>query len=281
MDPLEAALGARHGVARVSELMADGVTQHAIRAAIASGRLMRPSRGTVALPEADPVLVRCVSTNSLLTCASAAEHHGLWLVHKPESVHLLRRDGRFSSDRAVIHRGSWAQPPARSHFASRLDVVLHALHCLPDLEALVIAESAVKQGLPVELLRAHLDGPRNGPARSVLDRIHVGADSLVETLAREHLRAAGLRVEAQVNVQGVGWMDIIVERCTDLEVDGKTHQQPESRYKDYARDAHAQTLGFATMRVGYADVVHRPDRMVAMVKRVVARRLALGSLPSY
>ena len=261
--------------------MADGVTQHAIRAAIASGRLTRPSRGVVALPDADPVFVRCVTTNSLLTCASAAEHHGLWLVQKPEIVHLFRRDGRFSSDRAVIHRGSWAAPPARSHVASRLDVVLHALHCLSDLEALVVAESAVKQGLPLEVIRAQLEGPRNGPARSVLDRIHVGADSLVETLAREHLRAAGLQVEAQVKVEGVGWMDIIVEKCTDLEVDGKTHQLPESRYKDYARDAHAQTLGFATVRVGYADVIHRPDRMVAQVKRVVARRLALGNLPRY
>jgi very-short-patch-repair endonuclease len=281
MDAVEGALLECQGVARVGDLMASGVTQHSIRAGLASGRLLRPARGIVALPEADPVLVRCASTNSLLTCVSAAELLGLWVVHRPESVHLLRRDGRFSSKRAVVHRGSWAPPAPGSHVASRLDVVMHALHCLPELEALVVAESAVKQGLPLELLRAQLTGPRNGPARSLLDRIHRGADSLLETLAREHIKAAGLHVEAQVKVDGVGWMDIIVEKCLDLETDGKTHQEPASRYQDYARDGRAQSLGFATLRVGYADVVHRPEHMVDQVRRIVARRLALGGLPTY
>ncbi len=235
----------------------------------------------MALPDADPVILRCLSTNSLLTCASAARRHGLWLVHDPEHVHVLRPDGHFRSDRAVVHRGSWVPAPAGSRIASLADVVLHASQCLPELEALVVVESAIQQGLSLEFLRAQLTGPRNAAARKVLGLVDKGADSLIETLARELMRRAGLHVEPQVYVPGVGWMDTIVQRCVDVELDGHTHEDPESRRKDYARDARAQALGFGTVRFSYADVVHQPEQMVARVQAVVERRLALGDLPTY
>jgi very-short-patch-repair endonuclease len=155
------------------------------------------------------------------------------------------------------------------------------MHCLPDLEALVIVESALKKGLPMELVASLLRGPRNGPARAVLAMVDRGADSPAETLAREHLRRAGFFVEPQVLVDGVGSMDHIVERCLDLEIDGRTHQQPESRYSDYLRDGAAQARGFATLRVSYGDVVHRTAQMVCRVGAVVSARLAQGSLPVY
>jgi very-short-patch-repair endonuclease len=281
MDALWEALNARGGAARRGELLDAGLSRHAIGSALASGRLLRPSRGIIALPDADPLVVRCLTTNSLLTCASAARQHGLWVLHDHEVVHLLRADGRFRSERAVVHRGSWERAAPGSRISSLLDTVMHALLCLPDLEALVIVESALKQGLSLERLESLLTGPRNSAARAVLRMVDRGADSLAETLAREHLRRAGLFVEPQVEVAGVGRMDHIVERCLDLEIDGKTHQKPESRYNDYVRDAAAQARRFATLRVAYADVVHRPDQLVRRVRSVVDARLALGNLPSY
>ncbi|AMM33658.1 hypothetical protein SA2016_2993 [Sinomonas atrocyanea] len=72
-----------------------------------------------------------------------------------------------------------------------------------------------------------------------------------------------------------------MERCLDLEIDGKTHQQPESRYSDYLRDGAAQARGFAALRVSYADVVHRTAQMVRRVGAAVSGRLGQGSLPVY
>ena len=281
MDAFLSALQARDGVARTQELLRAGVTKYALAEAVAAGRVLRPSRGVIALPDADPLVVRCVATNSLLTCASAARQHGLWLLHEPDRIHVVRPDGRYRSNRAVVHRRTWVPPEHGSRLASLADVVLHAAQCLPELEALVLVESAVQKGLSLDFLRAQLAGPRNGRARQVLDLVDKGSESPIETLAREHLRRAGLRVEPQVYVAGVGWMDTVVERCVDVELDGQTHEEPESRRSDYARDAAAQALGFATLRFGYADVVYRPDTVVSRVKDVVATRLSLGRLPVY
>lgn len=162
------ALREHEGVARRSELLAAGVTRHDLVSALREGSVLRPARGILALPDADPLLVRCLTTNSLLTCVSAARKHGLWVLREHEEVHLLRPDGRLASDRAVVHRGSWAPAAPGARTASVLDTVLHALRCLPDLEALVIVESALRNGLRLDLLEGLLTGPRNGPARAVL-----------------------------------------------------------------------------------------------------------------
>ncbi|GAB2764784.1 type IV toxin-antitoxin system AbiEi family antitoxin domain-containing protein [Sinomonas soli] len=281
MDRVVDALRAHEGVARRSELLAAGVSRGALASAFRDGSVLRPARGIVALHDADPLLVRCLATNSLLTCVSAARRQGLWVLEDHREVHLLRPDGRLASDRAVVHRGSWAPASPRSRTTSILDTAMHALHCLPEMESLVIVESALQKGLSRELLKSLLTGPRNGPARAVLAMVDRGADSLAETLAREHLRRAGFLVEPQVAVDSVGSMDHIVERCLDLEIDGKTHQQPESRYSDYLRDGAAQARGFATLRVSYGEVVHRTEQMVARVGAVVAARLAQGNLPVY
>jgi very-short-patch-repair endonuclease len=226
-------------------------------------------------------VARCIATGSLLTCASAARAHGLWLLHDPGIVHVQRKDGRLRTERAVVHRRAWVPAAPGSTVASRADVVLHALGCLPELEALVVVESAIQQGLSMDFLSALLTGPRNGRARAVLGLVDKGADSPVETLARELMRRDGLFVEPQVFVHGVGWMDTIVERCVNIELDGKTHTTPESRAKDYARDAKALARGFGTLRLTYADVVHHSDQTLATTRACVARRLALGGLPTY
>lgn len=264
------------GVARRGDLFGDGVARAELEAALAAGILVRPRRGIYALPDADPVLVRCAATSSLLTCVSAARHHGFWVVREPEEAHILRMDGRYDSGRAVVHRQSWWPPEPRSHVASRPDVLLHALRCLPELEALVMVESAAQKGLSLDFLRQRLPGRRNAAARRVLDAVGSGADSLLETLAREHLRRAGLGVQPQVEVEGVGWMDVLVEGFVDVETDGRVHNEPAQRAKDYRRDRAAQLRGYEVLRYTYSDIVDRPQSMVAEVCEVVARRRALG-----
>jgi very-short-patch-repair endonuclease len=264
------------GVSRRGNLLRDGVSRSDLEYALESGAVIRPSRGIYALADADPVLVRCASTDSLLTCVSAAKAHGLWVVREPQEIHIQRSDGRFSSGRAVVHRQSWVPPSPRSHVASQADVLLHALRCLPELEALVMVESAIQQGFSREFLLERLPGHRNATARRVIDAVGAGADSLIEVLAREHLRRAGLQVRTQVEVEGVGWMDLLIEDFLDLETDGRTHNEPVQRAKDYRRDRSAQLRGYEVLRYTYSDVVDRPEAMVAEVKRAVARRRSLG-----
>ncbi|MGN6406246.1 type IV toxin-antitoxin system AbiEi family antitoxin domain-containing protein [Sinomonas sp.] len=278
MDPVQR-LHRLGGVARTRQLLAAGVSERQLSRAVQTGVVERPRPGIYSLPGTDPLLIRCAATNSRLTCASAAEHHRLWVLRRPREVHLLRPDGTFSSERAVIHRRSWLPGEPDGWIASKADVLLHALQCLPELEALVMVESASQQGFSMDFLRHRLSGRRNAPARRILELVDVGAESLLETLARTHLRRAGLRVEPQVDIRGVGSMDLLVEDCVDVETDGKEHEAPKRRLKDYRRDNTAQTLGFAVARFGYADIVHRPEEMVRQVRAMVEARLALGGLP--
>jgi very-short-patch-repair endonuclease len=272
-------LAAWGGVGRTRQLLGAGFRERDLARALQNEIIQRPRPGIYALPEADPVLVRCAATNSKLTCVSAAVHYGLWVLHRPAKIHVLRGDGTLASKRAVVHRDSWVPGKPEAWVASKADVLLHALRCLPELEALVLVESAVQQGISLDFLREQLPGRRNSGARRILDLVDVGADSLLETLARTHLRRAGLRVQPQVNIRGVGSMDLLVEGCVDVETDGKDHEAPKQRIKDYRRDNTAQSLGFAVARFGYAEIVHRPEAMVRQVCAIVDARLALGGLP--
>ncbi|WP_138445353.1 type IV toxin-antitoxin system AbiEi family antitoxin domain-containing protein [Sinomonas susongensis] len=262
-----------HGVCRLRDLLLRGVSEPEVRAAVVRGDLVRVRKGLYALSDADPVFVAAKRTRSLLTCASAAGFYGLWTLAEPgqraDRFHLLRKTGEDPPN-AVIHRDTRVPPDPYAPVAGLADVVLHAVRCLPELEALLLAESAMRKGLSMDFIRERLPGNRNGPARAVLDLVDSGSESPIETLARVHLRRAGFHVETQVEIEGVGWVDSLVEGWLILELDGKTHEERAQREKDRRRDRAAQLRGHPVFRYGYADVVHRPEAFVAEVARMLA-----------
>jgi hypothetical protein len=94
------------------------------------------------------------------------------------------------------------------------DVLLHALRCRPELEALVMVQGAVSQALlGPDFLRSKLPGNRNGRLRAVVDLVLPRADSLLEVLAHTHFTRAGLKVQMHVDIPGVGEVDCWIEDC--------------------------------------------------------------------
>jgi len=157
--------------------------------------------------------------------------------------------------------------------AGLADVLLHALRCLPELEALVMVQSAVSQGrITVDFLRRKLPGNRNGTARAVLDLVIPRADSLLEILAHTHFVRAGLKVRMHVEVPGVGEVDGLIEDCLAVEFDGGSHMEPRQVKKDQRRNNAAIKAGLLPLRYYYDDVVHHPERMVAQVLAVLRLR---------
>lgn len=148
-----------HGVCRLRDLLTRGVSEREVAAAVGRGELVRVRKGLYAAPDADPVFVAARRSRSLLTCASAATFYGLWTRARPGRFHIFRPTGADAPD-AVIHRHSWVPPDPYAPVAGLADVVLHALRCLPELEALLIAESAMHKGLSVDFLRERLPGNR-------------------------------------------------------------------------------------------------------------------------
>ena len=271
MDPTDI-LKSAGGVLLTRDVLARGSSEAGIRRAIRHGDVVRVERGLLAVTGADPELVAAGRSRGLLTCASAAPRFTLWQLRPAAQPHYWHSNGRAAA-RCISHRLALTQPAFHGTLAALPDVLLHALLCLPPLEALVMVECAYNRGdIEPSFLLRHLAGNRCGKARDVLARVERGADSLLETLARVLFRDAGIATETQVWLDGIGRVDFLLEGFLIVELDGIAfHLEPRQFKKDRRRDNSATVRGLPVLRFFYDDVVHAPESMLAQVREVLAR----------
>lgn len=284
MDPTEI-LTSAGGVLLRRDVAAAGATETDIRRAIRAGHVVRLERGLLAVSGADPELVEAGLARSLLTCASAARHYGLWQLQPAARPHYWQSNGRRTAN-CVSHRLPLTQRPRHRTLAALPDVLLHALLCLPELESLVMVECAYNRGdIELSFLLRHLNGNRCGRARMVVSKVEHGADSLLETVARVLFRDAGIATETQVWINGVGRVDFLLEGFLIVEIDGLAfHLEPRQFKKDRRRDNMAVRQGLPVLRFFYDDVVYAPESVLAQVREVLARgslRWPLPNQPSF
>ncbi|MEO3934766.1 DUF559 domain-containing protein [Micrococcaceae bacterium Sec7.4] len=268
MDVLRA-LAICGGAARRPALARLGIDDAALRRAVRAG-VVQPVRGLYALPTAPPDHVALLQHRQLLTCSSAAPFYGLWSVNSAGPVHVQHRRGE-AFDGQVGHSGLLLEPHPHRPVAALGDVLIHALRCLPFAEALVMTDCAVGRGdMTVGFLRDRLPGKRNGRARHVLEWVDHGAESMLETLARTYFRQAGISVETQVHINGVGYVDLLLEGRLIVELDGRHHGEWAQVKKDQRRNNVSVVQGYSVLRYYYDDVVHHPALMLAEVRAVLA-----------
>ncbi|MFD1213070.1 type IV toxin-antitoxin system AbiEi family antitoxin domain-containing protein [Arthrobacter sp. GCM10027362] len=265
-------VGRLGGTARLADLHRAGFTRAAIDAAVRSGAIRRVRRGLVGVPGGNPDIRRALMANGLITCVSAARELGLWTLKQPADLHLWTDHGRVPASVAT-HRGSLAGRRLPGAYVGVADAVLHTLRCRPALEAMVVAESALRLGaVRRQELLEHLPGARNGVYRRLVGRLRTDAESPLEIIARELFRQAGLRVEAQVHIRGLGRVDLLVEGCVIVELDGMDfHWNRETFRKDRVRNNQGVLAGLPTLRYVYEDLVFRPDAVLAQVRSMVRR----------
>lgn len=258
-------------VARTATLLQAGFSERTIRNSLAAGEIARLRHGVVGLRGAAPDLVGAVLANGLLSCASAAPHHRLWRLHEPERLHLLCRHG--SAAGVVIHRGSVVPQEFPRPVAGLTDTLLHALRCLPAVDAAVMVESAVLQGrTTLDYLRQRLPANRNGAARKVLDLVDGTADSAIEVVARLLFRSEGIYTQTQVELPGIGIVDFLLEGFLIIEIDGSSHLEPRQVKKDRGRNNASTLTGYAVLRYGYQDVVYKQQKVLDEVWQVLRGR---------
>jgi very-short-patch-repair endonuclease len=258
--------------ARVKDLLAAGVSERQLRSALDAKVLYRPRRGIVALPAARQDLLAARIAGGVLTCTSAALHHGLWQLRPDTRVHLASvRDCR---EQEVSHGAISVPPMQRLPVAGLVDVVVHALRCLPEDDALVIAESALKSGnVALETLKIRLQGPRNGTARRRLELADGRADSAPEVVVRGMLRRAGLEFRHRVWVKGIGEVDFLVDGWLIIEFDGAAfHMDRKSFRRDLRRNNAGVVRSYATLRFVYEDVFGNEAGMLRDILQASQRR---------
>jgi very-short-patch-repair endonuclease len=157
----------------------------------------------------------------------------------------------------------------RTRVASPALLLRHAFLTLPPEQALAILDSALHQRFlrPADLhaLAATL------PAR--LRRVVLVADgraeSGIETIARHMLRLAGLQVEPQARIGGVGHVDLLVEGRLIVELDGREWHD-EAFEEDRRRDLVSATQRYRTLRFSWYRVLFRWPEVEAAVFAALA-----------
>lgn len=256
-------MAARGGVARRKDLVANGISSHQLATALSAGQLSRPCRGVYCLPDADRSAVAAARAGADLACISAAARCGLWVLRPPTLIHVsLDRHGPL--DKAFkVHRSSMP--------LTVLDICVQCMRCLPELDALCIVESAVVRGeVTIAALRRRASGRRDISLRRVIDMIDPFSQSIIETVAKYHLRRAGFSFQSQVYVKGVGRLDLVVEKVLGIEADGRQFHSGASDFEEDRRRGNLLVIRrIPVLRASYALLVDHPEVFLQLVRQAI------------
>lgn len=262
------------GILRTTTLHNRGFTQYILREALRSGRIVRPQRGWVALPNADPHLLFAARHGVVLSCITQAARLGLWVLNK-DMIHVCGSLTSRSTTAAecVVH---WRKPliPRRpDQLADGIENVLNVVAaCQSHDSALAIWDSALQKGLIDYQSLASL--PLPGRARSLLEESTPYSDSGIETLFRTRLRWLRVPIRTQVWLFGHRVDFLIGERLV-VQIDGKQHAGAQ-RVSDMEHDAELMRRGYHVIRVGYAQIVHEWEKVEGWICQAIARNLHLA-----
>ena len=165
----------------------------------------------------------------------------------------------------VLH---WAEDP-RASLSSALD---HTARCLSLPHQAVLFDAALRRGLIDRFdLTLLAKGTRSRRAWLV-ENCDGSAESPLETLLRIEMRALGLPVRAQCQIEGVGRVDFLVGEKLIVEVDGRDyHSDPGAFTNDRRRDRAAVGQGYAVARFTYGDVVGDAGSAAREVRFLLSR----------
>ena len=170
-SPVAEVLTRLGGVATRAELVR-ACSRRAVDAALASGEVVVLARGRYALPLADAARAAAHRVSGVVSHRSAALLHG-WAVHSPPRIPevILPRNRRVSDAQREASRCTGCDLHASEVDAActtRDRTLVDCLRTLPFVEALAIADSALREGSGVEALQTlvrDLRGPGSAAAR--------------------------------------------------------------------------------------------------------------------
>lgn len=265
-----------------AELVAHGRSARWIGEQVRAGHLVPVRKGHFHVPGAPAEVVRAVRVGGLATGATGAEALGLWTptdgrlaVVVPASASRLRDpdDARrpLAGDAVRVHWTGERLP--RQTLVDRIAPVLlvleHILLTFTPARALMAVDSALHERRIRLADLAVLGNRLPAQTAAVLALVDARAESGLETLARVLLRLAGFGVVPQVEIPGVGRVDLVVEGRLIVELDGKLWHAGKFE-EDRARDAAAARLGYRTLRFTYRQVMEEWPTVFAAITRALA-----------
>lgn len=243
-----------------SQLIRTGVSGRAIASAVARGDLLHIRRDRYALPSTASDVVSAVRIGGRVTCLSLLMAMGVF-VHSCRRLHVLVTPGSSrlrltKASKSVLHWRVRSSVDACLHAAPIADAVAHSVYCQTPREALATLDSILHHALMTydELAEVFESLPTR--FRALLALVDPSAGSGPETYMRLILRAMGVSYETQVYLEGVGYVDFVVDGWLIIECDSKEfHEGWEKQVQDRARDVASARLGYVTVRPLAADLL--------------------------
>lgn len=301
------------GVTTSRQLILRGHTSTQVQAWVRQGLLLRPRRGWVALPGADPELIYAAKAGVVLTCVTQARRLGLWVLdHEDLHVAAPRRGAKFPADafdghsrlreprqegqeRQNAHQGEPSrliQSRESSRFKHQSRQRIHwGVPVVPRAPG-TVADSLenvlwfVAACIPHEQALAVWDSALNQQLTSydALSQLPLRGRSRRILAASSPFADSGLETLVR---DRLGWMDVSIAAQVALlghRVDfllGKRlvlqidggHHVGKQRTSDNQHDAQLRLQGYHVIRVSYWQVVHNWPEVQELVTRAVARRL--------
>jgi hypothetical protein len=249
-----------------------GLTRHRLAAQVAAGALVRVRKGRYVTPETHPALVGAARYGGRLDCVSLLATLGVF-VRESRGSHVQFTPGTTrlpARPPQIVAHWRFAAADADALAADLVGALVQACRCQPPRDAIATLESAWHHGLidesDVEEIFRRL--PRRfRPLRGLLDP---RSESGAETLMRLLVVGLGCVVDVQVDLPGVGRVDLIVDGWLIVECDSRAfHEGWAAQVRDRRRDLAAAALGYTTVRPLADDIYYRREEILNTMKKVL------------
>lgn len=263
-----------------------GATRAGIREALAAGTLHRARRDVYVAGGVPDAVIAAQRVGGRLDCVSAVKVAGIFVLHRtglhvqvqPTHSRLRspssRRRRLTDASNVVVHWRS--SPHGAAHTTPLREALAVAVRCQSPRASIAMLDNALYLRLideaDVRDLFAGLPA-RYGALQPLIDgRAEAGSESIARLL----LRNLGCSVQVQVQIEGVGRVDLLVDGWIVVECDSRTHHGGwEAQERDRLRDLRLAERGYAVLRPTAHMIFTDPDllrRAVQGLRASVVRR---------
>ncbi|MBF4768809.1 hypothetical protein ISU10_13660 [Nocardioides agariphilus] len=278
---LVAAVLAELGGLATRAVLIEATSRREVDGALRRGEVVALSRGRYALPRVRTAAATAHALRGVLSHTSAALHHGWEVKLVPDRPHVtVPRNRRVSSrDRAVadIHYAVIAPEDISDGVATGVELtLLQCLRTLPDDEALAVADSALRHGVPPATLRRVAMSVRGAGSEKVR-RIAAMARGEAANPFESCLRliastVPGLCVRPQVRLAGTSMRPDLVDVDLALVLEADSfgwHGDRVALRRDAQRYNAMVVNGWLVLRFAWEDVMFAPDYVRGVLMRIV------------
>lgn len=212
---------------------------------------------------------RVLKSKSRIGCLTACSLYGIW-VPRQDKLHACIGvgDKRPSGEDMYFHRIAQRGAVPLSMPDEALEEVARFHHAETGL---IVAESALQKGIiSYESVLALMSTLPKGKQR-IWRHFDFGAQSGSETRVRLYLQRKRVKVESQVQIQGVGRVDLLVGNSLIIECDSQSyHSSAEAGHRDRTRDIAAHLLGYRVVRLSYWQIWREWETTSGLLDRIIA-----------